>query len=996
MDAADLLTLFTSLADQTEELQERGSVPLGHLATLIASSVPEDPEAAVETLKELVKPDFPHQRIVDSFPRKARRLKSGGSSSFTRRLFSSEVEHECDPYVKSFYLHIVLVSCFDKLDWITFQMPKKGGAIVFGEHLDDFVEHAAFLVRVLHACSRAGSHRPYVGELLSSILGKALEMQDHMDGRVRLVGFEIFAASLDMLFLARKASVVLAKRREETSLHTDNAITELPQSDLKDVADNATEDAMEMSPTGINDPNSVSDAGAATKVDNNIVEGIEKGGCRTFTSESLPAAKLHHEKRAWDNLCVFLKSSLGVGKYVDFVVQRAVLEYLKGSLLNSITHRSSGASQIRFEHIRDMWSSVERLNGSPWRTLNALSFYILLIISNVALYSILMVKGRAQGRARQAQFDFIRKSLFPAIERGLRHTTKEGRLHASQLLQCYLEARTNNRALLEATPDLTKKIIELLKSIENDWDADLRSLSQDLLGLRLDGLKKKESQTGSFTQSMRLVKEKITYTEDGVLGNERFVLWFPPAPGLLAKNSAEGFTRTLDAFVSLDIAGGEETEEEQDGYLDEEEYSDDPDLSEPEAENAAVLEGESQKGSDDSAHSGENVATSDSSEESLMEVESYQEDAKRRPVAEDEIYNKVVRIRKDNDSSDAGDSGSDDGTSTEAAAKKKGESPKAGGEIELERMPQSNLLRAGSFSRLPSLDSVSFGSGERPRLSRRRSIDTQALDDMALDIDAVPVTEEEGIHSANHTLDSDDQSQRSQSPTTANDFGALKFGGSKSLSGTSKNESSSKPKNRLPRGPAFVKKSSTSVKRLSSKANSVDKERSEVDPKKRTRLPRGQSSKMKSVGSVSLKDMGAGSRKKKGESVRLNKSSIDLSSNLAEDDFGGTMVQEEDLSMEPVDYDEVEFEKFPVSKGSRGGSTGSDKSSGQRRYSRRVTSSNMLGRIENYNSLIDRISGTDEQECDASNNKNRKGPPLQKASSKSSKSSKKGQESTPN
>ena len=81
-----------------------------------------------------------------------------------------------EPMVKSFYLHVVLSSCFDRFDALTKATKQRAGPSYMADKIDAFVEQAAFAVKCLHVGARSQQHRQYVGEILGDIFGTCLAM----------------------------------------------------------------------------------------------------------------------------------------------------------------------------------------------------------------------------------------------------------------------------------------------------------------------------------------------------------------------------------------------------------------------------------------------------------------------------------------------------------------------------------------------------------------------------------------------------------------------------------------------------------------------------------------------------------------------------------------------------------------------------------------------------------------------------------------------------
>lgn len=590
--AKDLSQLIQGLGNQAEKFQARTEASLELMATIVASSIPKLPDLALSSLRALVDPSFGKQRIANGFP-KSNRSNTG---SFTRRMQLASSAPKTDPMSKSLYIHVVLASCFDKFDSLGRAARRRGGPSYMGEKIDAFVEHAALTVRCLHACARARTHREYVGAVLGDIFGTCLAMQDHGDGRVRLAGFEIFAASLDVLFLAQKAMVLVPSQanssNSEASLlgagsgsqvpgtvtENPNGVMELSSNSEKDNGNPALVSLVSLYSEGNEFGGSVSAAPSrsdAEKEQSQDEVGAEdaeaiierqmqtifgEGGSCSFQIEDTPASRLAFEERGWQMLCSFVNSSLGIGKYVDFVVQRACLEYLKGCMLNALRGRSTGASVIGFEHIEQMWDAVNRLIGSPWRTLNALALWVIIAILNVAIYSSIMARGRGATRQRTAQLnEFLLGQVFPRAEALLKSGIRETRVWGMRLLEAYLRARDLNSHVAQIVPNLPGRVLRGLDNLKHDWDDDVRERSQSLLEIHFSSNTKKSN--SSFTQQATQFMTMKRYQNDDPYDNSNssgIELWFPPLPKQMPSAEMEVYCRTLEAFANAVVEGGEE------------------------------------------------------------------------------------------------------------------------------------------------------------------------------------------------------------------------------------------------------------------------------------------------------------------------------------------------------------------------------------------------------------------------------------------------------
>lgn len=587
--ASDLLLIVEALGDQRDDSQVRNEKSLDAIAKIIAAGTPKDPERAVKSLKVLPESKTGNKRLSHGFPK-------SNSGSFNKKfnLFSNQTRLE--PMVKAFYLHVVLSSCFDRFDSLAIASQRKAGPSYMGEKIDSFVEHAALAVRCLHACARSQAHREYVGAILGDIFGTCLAMEDHADVRVRLAGFEIFAASLDVLFLAQKSSLLGAQQGNlvsgvasalnsatpgvsypqengtlELGMHGDDN-TSVSQSGSLIRSVNGNEQLKTQSNSSgipISKENSINEnANGEQKEsdgdvgDKEIHEILSDGGSYSFRAEETPSAELAFEQRAWQMLCAFISSSLGVGKYVDFVVQRACLEYLRCCLINALRGRSSGASVISFEHIEVIWEAVSRLVGSPWRALNSLAMWIVCTVVNVAVYATMTARVRGPGKQRSAQLnDFVTNHVLRRAESLLKNTSQENRVWGMRLVEVYIRARDLNGALAQVIPVLPSRILKCLKSLESDWHGDVRKGSQALLDLHYNSVRRKSTNLPLTVQAQNFMYMKRNLIEDPDNADpSRVELWFPPIPSQLSDEDIKLYQYSLDAFASTEVIGGEEVD----------------------------------------------------------------------------------------------------------------------------------------------------------------------------------------------------------------------------------------------------------------------------------------------------------------------------------------------------------------------------------------------------------------------------------------------------
>ncbi|CAN8071135.1 unnamed protein product [Agarophyton chilense] len=637
--ANDLALLVKGLGDQGEQLQARTEVSLELVAEIVASNVPKRLDLALSSLKALEEPRHGSQRIANGFPSSSK----ANSSSYTRRMHVSGGSSSSDSMEQSFYLHVVLASCFDLFDALGRAASRRAGPSFMGEKIDAFVEHAALCVRCLHACARKQRHRGYVGAKLGDIFGTCLAMQDHGDSRVRLAGFEIFAASLDVLFLAQRSFALLPEQHVLTNNETagSSSSTAAPNhvgvyeyqngSSDGNLMDNDSMPLVRVASnpiTGLDFSRSMSlpisrsasrndfngnevqperqESGKEEDAEMTLkIESIfSQGGSCAFYGDDTSNARLNFEERGWQVLCHFVTASLGIGKYVDFVVQRACLEYLKACMMNALRGRSSGARVIAFEHIELLWEAVNRLIGSPWRTLNALAMWVVCTILNVGLYSSVMPRKRGLTKQRGAQLsEFLTKQVFPRAESMLKHGNRETRIWGMRLLEVYIRARDMNGSVLQIAPPPPGRVVRCLDRLKHDWCENVQEGVKNLLNIHYNALNKKgASQVQSFTAQAQSFMTMRRYHLDDLEGTEsnQVELWFPPLPKQVPTGEIELYCRTLEAFANTEIEGGEETELSKTADAQENDVEDDGDdyedeLEQEEVENEDILSSEDEE-----------------------------------------------------------------------------------------------------------------------------------------------------------------------------------------------------------------------------------------------------------------------------------------------------------------------------------------------------------------------------------------------------------------
>lgn len=669
----DLLMLAKGLGDQAEMQQARTEASMDLLSTIIATKSPSSPKLTLSSLKSLENSSLGKQRISDGFPKKSR----SNSASSARRLLSGAVPTpKKDPMSDSIYLHVILASCFDRFDGLSLAGKRCAGPSYMCEKIDAFIEHAAFCVKCLHSCARARNHREYVGAVLGDILSTCLAMQDHADGRVRLAGFEIFAAALDVLFLAKKTTMLVrqnsntptstetqimgasaaAARVTSQSTEMGNGVTELFPGDEGEATRSNSINGYSSSQELVRSSSlpasliaarseiNLEERTEAAEEEDPEDEELEKkmqeiysnGGSYSFRAEDVPLSDLSFEERGWQMLCTCVPSSLGIGKYQDIVVQRAGLEYLKTLLLNALRGRSSGASAIELEHVRVLWEAVNRIVGTPWRTLNGLVMWIICAILNVGIYSSVMARGRGATRHRSTQLaEFLNKYVFPRAESFLKDGNKETRLWGLRLIEVYVNARGLNPHAAQSIPSPPTHILKSLETLKRDWSGEVREASKSLLEAHYNCLNKKPtSQIQSFTtqaQNFMSMRRNQPEEPEETTDSSGIDLWFPPLPKPVPEPEMRVYSRTLEAFASEQVEGGEEIDVSQASDDQEDEFNE---AFEEEEEGFEYSEGEQVEGQVETEEDDEIPVREDEEEEEEFDEDEEDEEEIEEPEEE--------------------------------------------------------------------------------------------------------------------------------------------------------------------------------------------------------------------------------------------------------------------------------------------------------------------------------------------------------------------------
>jgi len=568
----DMLDLIDVLTDQSMSLHvQRVDASLRLLAELVATEVPLDFATAILSMKELERDSRrgPHtitgslydfifslengqlrRRIYSSFPSSGFGAYSSGGvggddaggamsagRSFRAKQSGAGGGRDKTGF-ESFFLHTVVSSCFDYFDVLCACGGGSANALGFralAVKLDHFIEHAAFCVRCLKAAclpESAVDHRDYVSASLGDVFSTCLAMQEHLDARARLVGFEIFTAAIEVLLLSSSMRLMPA-------------------------------DASAMGVHG-----TLANGGGAYSTDGDTVDLPLPRGRARFVHDA--TVGLQFEDKGWNMLTMFLVSSFAQEGKADLDLQYAAVRYVRNALLRALMGLAggSGAGAISFEHILQLWDSIARIETSPWRELSLQSNIVVLIIVNVALYALFAARGRSQQTSRMsAMEDFVEERLFPWIEARLKGRSRQLRFWGARVLESYLRGGELNpsRALSTRLPNPPLRVWRALRALRQDWYVDLALLGDSLLEFYWNssagagGEGSRESGTRRSATQPALAHESSTNVDNG--GTALIELWFPDvaeeALGDVVQDE-EQYSLSFAQFIDTYISGEDE------------------------------------------------------------------------------------------------------------------------------------------------------------------------------------------------------------------------------------------------------------------------------------------------------------------------------------------------------------------------------------------------------------------------------------------------------
>ncbi|KAA8490830.1 hypothetical protein FVE85_1277 [Porphyridium purpureum] len=521
LTAVDMIRLQDALADQSSSSQVQSvDATLRLLAVLVSKVPPRNPRVALDSVAALYDPSASvqygisplnylsfagvcavsstsgsdtkkqqkqvvHRRLgPDSFPRAG--FGVGEGSALTSVQSSLKTNR---PFV-SFHLHVVMFSCFDAFDaFCKCSTSKDHGFRVTSERLDHFLEQAAFLVRCLRSSvlpHAAVDHRPFLSACIGDVFSTCLMMLEHLDARVRLIGLEIFIASVEILLVTSLIDV--------PSHYTVNGETDGP---LQDVP----------LPRG----------------------SLEK----SVHMKAKPDAQAFEEK-AWGMLSMFVVSVLAKDAHPDLDLQFAVIKYLRNCLMRALlaSNGANGSCTLQIDQITMIWDAVCARNYAPWRDLSLQSHIVSMILVNAALASILSTSvGSSQLRSRVATFtSFAEHKLFVWVEEHLKGRSRQHRMWGARVLENYMQAIVSNelRLVSRRLPRPPVRVWRALRSLRQDWYIDLSLLADSLLEVYLT----QPAEPADATQQQQQQQQQLrTASSSGSVAREdlaeTLLIWFP-------------------------------------------------------------------------------------------------------------------------------------------------------------------------------------------------------------------------------------------------------------------------------------------------------------------------------------------------------------------------------------------------------------------------------------------------------------------------------------
>uniref|UniRef100_A0A7S0ZD97 Uncharacterized protein n=1 Tax=Timspurckia oligopyrenoides TaxID=708627 RepID=A0A7S0ZD97_9RHOD len=546
LEPRDIIDLVDVLTDQSMSVHiQRVDASLQLFAQLVTTRCPIAPRTVVALLEELESAGTLRRRSItgglyDFIFSQGQALRRRLGDAFPSTGFVSSVK--VSPFVKespidadgfqSLYLHIVLASCFDYFDALCVcgSFGSSTGFRTLASKLDALVEHAALCVRCLKAACLPEAnvdHREFVSFALGDMFSTCLAMQEHLDARVRLVGFEVFTAGVEVLLLSSKMRVSV----------------------IGNVHGNA----------GIPDAEAV-------------LIPLPRGRSK-FVHD--PTQSVHYEDKGWNLLSMFVLSSLNLDSPVDLDLQYAAVRYVRTALLRAITGLcgSGSVGALNFEHIVQLWDSVAPLDVSAWRELSLQSNIVLMILVNAALYVVFSARGPSQLNSRiSALQNFTESKVFPWFESRLKGENRQMRFWAARIVECYLRGCDFNkhRPGGNRIPQLSARVWRAMRALRTDWYTDLAVFSESLK----DFYRKPDKPVDESVQrsSSRLLpsplkRESVQTFEphDAVIE-----LWFPDVTeDSLAEiiEDENQYSLTFSQYVDMFITGEDDVVVQEEGYL---------------------------------------------------------------------------------------------------------------------------------------------------------------------------------------------------------------------------------------------------------------------------------------------------------------------------------------------------------------------------------------------------------------------------------------------
>jgi len=393
----DLLSLLSALATQSSvQAQAKADAVLECVASALVMTTPEDTKGALRALEALSK-------------------GSGGP------VLSLPKYNDIGPNMAAFYLHVLLSTCFTKFGEVSESTSAKSSLRISASMVDDLVEFSSLTVACMSAAAKTGrrEHKEYVSELLGNIFGQCLMMLEHPDSRIRLAGFEIFCASMDILFVVS---------------YNDDTANDGDESD----------------------------------------QARYRTTFGQISCKRMSLGDIELEEKGWNFLSDIITTITVSERMADHAIQRACLEFIKESYLGVLLARRQGASALGMKDIEIVWDALCRLSGtSTSRIISVLALWTKCLLINLAFYiNLCSRKSSIAQRTRWIELSkFIRKQLFPIILKLMNSGGHEHRHWGLQLAECYLRVRQMNSTEAR-TPELPEDVWASIEALRKDWKVE--------------------------------------------------------------------------------------------------------------------------------------------------------------------------------------------------------------------------------------------------------------------------------------------------------------------------------------------------------------------------------------------------------------------------------------------------------------------------------------------------------------------------------------------